>query len=280
MIESLGKKGLQFDVFTSSPKALASNAVLISGQNDAVLIDTTFFPLEALSLIDMVRQRGKRLKAIFISHAHPDHYGALATIHEAFPTAKILARQGVIDGMLEWPAKLVHWQEFYGDDLAVDMDYPEPLTTDSYDLDGYQIVFLDLPICETVHATAFYIPSCKVLVAADLIYSKTHPYMGDTNNPQSWIDAIETARALGPIERIYPGHGPSGGTELFDAHVQWLSDYAEVATPRRGFTDVAREMMRRYPDHRLAILLWTTRGPGFGLAGWKEIGMPEELLAS
>jgi glyoxylase-like metal-dependent hydrolase (beta-lactamase superfamily II) len=273
------KNGLRFDVFTSSPCGLASNAVLISGTHEAVLVDTTFLSSDAPGLIDMVREVGKSLSTILISHAHPDHYGALSLIREAFPDVRILARQGVIDGILEWPAKLVHWQEMLGDDLALEMVYPEPLTGSELQLEGRSIQFVDLPICETVHATAFYIPSCQVLVAADLIYSKTHPYMGDTNNPESWIAAIEQARALGPIERVYPGHGPAGGTELFDAHVQWLRDYAEVAQPRVRFTDVAREMMRRYPDHALAILLWTTRGPGFGLAGWKEIGMPAELIA-
>jgi hypothetical protein len=37
-------------------------------------------------------------------------------------------------------------------------------------------------------------------------------------------------------------------------------------------------MTRRYPNHGLAILLWLTRGPGFGLAGAKEIGVPPALL--
>ena len=52
----------------------------------------------------------------------------------------------------------------------------------------------------------------------------------------------------------------------------------EVARPGVRFVEVAREMMRRYPDHRGAILLWLTRGPGFGLSGARELGVPAELL--
>jgi hypothetical protein len=44
------------------------------------------------------------------------------------------------------------------------------------------------------------------------------------------------------------------------------------------FTAVAKEMMRRYPDYGPPILLWLTRGPGFGTAGAKEVGVPAELL--
>jgi hypothetical protein len=36
------KNGLRFEVFTSSLRGLASNAVLISGTQEAVLVDTTF----------------------------------------------------------------------------------------------------------------------------------------------------------------------------------------------------------------------------------------------
>lgn len=51
-----------------------------------------------------------------------------------------------------------------------------------------------------------------------------------------------------------------------------------AARPRVHFTAIAKEMMRRYPNHGLPLLLWLTCGPGFGTAGAKEIGVPSELL--
>jgi hypothetical protein len=55
--------------------------------------------------------------------------------------------------------------------------------------------------------------------------------------------------------------------------------YAEVARPGVRVADMAREMTRRYPQHRGAILLWLTRGPGFALSGAREFGVPPELMA-
>ncbi len=75
-----------------------------------------------------------------------------------------------------------------------------------------------------------------------------------------------------------PGHGPVGGSELIDASIQWMRDYKEVAKPGIRFVDIAKAMMARYPKHALAILLWVTRGPGFGLSGAAEIGMPPGVL--
>ena len=66
--------------------------------------------------------------------------------------------------------------------------------------------------------------------------------------------------------------------ELLDASVQWMRDYKEVAKPGVRFVDIAKAMMARYPKHALAILLWVTRGPGFGLCGAAEAGLPAGLL--
>ncbi|HEX4075926.1 MAG TPA: MBL fold metallo-hydrolase [Candidatus Acidoferrales bacterium] len=279
MISSLETNGLRFDMFTGEERFLAPNAVLISARNDAILIDCGFVATDVEKLLALVKGSGKRLRSIFITYAHPDHYGGVNAFAAAFPDATLLARQGVIDGMLEWPAKRLHWQDMFGGLLpAGDIVYPQALFGKAAYLEDREILFLDLPVAETVHATAFYVPSARALIAGDLIYHGYHPYMADTNSPASWLAAIEQARGIGPIDTVFPGHGKFGGAEIFAETIRWLKDYQDVAKPGVHFTAIAREMMRRYPSHGLPLLLWLTRGPGFGTAGAKEIGVPAELL--
>lgn len=272
--------GLQFQVATGEVRALAPNAVLITGQHDAVLIDTLFVRKDAEELVRLIQASRKELRAVFITHAHPDHYFGIPIIEKAFPKARIWARPSTIDWMREFRAKLVHWQEMYPGEIPESISLPRAYEDRSYELEGREIRLVDLFMVETVEATAFYVPSAKTFVAADLIYAKAHHYMSDVNSPDTWIEAIESTRTIGPIDRVIPGHGPVGGAELFDESIQWLRTYQEIAKPGVRFADIARAMMKRYPNHSLPILLWVTRGPGFGLAGAREAGVPPEVLGA
>ncbi|MER5220555.1 MBL fold metallo-hydrolase [Streptomyces flaveus] len=277
-IYSQERGGLRFDVFAGSEPALSPNCVLISGERDAILIDVQFVRDEARELAERVRDTGRNLKAAYITHAHPDHYGGMAEIQAAFPDTPIFARQGVIDGILEWPAKRLHWQEAYGDQIPDEMPVPRPLTGERGSLEGHEVVFVDLPVAETVHATAFHVPGSQALIAGDLLNHHSHCYMADTNNPGSWLTALDLVQALGELTIVVPGHGPVGGTEVIDDTRTWLQDYQEVAGPRVPVADIAREMGRRHPDRALPMLLWLTRGPSFGLVGPKELGVPPEVF--
>jgi hypothetical protein len=59
--------------------------------------------------------------------------------------------------------------------------------------------------------------------------------------------------------------------------VEYVTAWQQAAPPGTRVADAAREMMRRYPDYPGALMLWFTRGPGFGLHGAREMGVPPEL---
>ena len=270
---------LQFQVFPGQLRAMASNAVLVTGRKEAVLVDTLLLKEDAEKIVEQIKATGKELTSILITHAHPDHYFGLPTVQQAFPRARVYARPITVEFLKEFAAKIIHWQEMYPGEVPAELKLPKILEGDTFSLDGEELQILDLEMVETTAATAFYVPAAKTLISADLIYSKCHHYMSDVGRADTWIDQIGKVRKLGPIDRIIPGHGPVGGPELFDESIDWLRSYEKIAKPGVRFMDIANKLVEQYPTHGLSMLLYVTRGPGFGVAGAKEVGAPPAFYA-
>jgi glyoxylase-like metal-dependent hydrolase (beta-lactamase superfamily II) len=76
---------LETMVFTGSPAGFLVNSTLVSGANDAVLIDAQFAMADAYRLVGWLIESRKNLTTIYITHAHPDHYFGLEVVKQAFP---------------------------------------------------------------------------------------------------------------------------------------------------------------------------------------------------
>lgn len=270
---------LEIRTYTAAHSGIGELSALVMGEHEAVLVDSQWLLSDGRALAEMIAATGRTLTHVLLTHGHPDHYMGLGPVIDRFPDAKVLARQPVVDEIAtQFPAKWVHWEPMYGDELPVEPVVPQLLEGDSLMLEGHEIRFIDLPPAETMDATAYYVPSLKALIAGDLVFSKMHAYFADLNNPSGWIAALEQLRAAGPIETVYPGHGPVGGAELLDEQIAYMKTYRSVAAPGVPLREFAPEMMKRYPDHGGAILLWWTRGPGFGIFGPQALGLPDALM--
>ncbi|KAK1819056.1 hypothetical protein LTR12_006502 [Friedmanniomyces endolithicus] len=66
---------LQTDHLVSSEKGLSSVSTLILGSKSAVLIDPPFLVPDAKAVVDWIKKKTSLpLKAVFVTHHHPDHY--------------------------------------------------------------------------------------------------------------------------------------------------------------------------------------------------------------
>ncbi|MDC6711378.1 MBL fold metallo-hydrolase, partial [Leclercia adecarboxylata] len=75
---------LQVQPYHPGDKALFSVAsTLITGRHDAILVDVQFAATDAAQLVQRIRDSGKRLTTIYISHGDPDYYFGLATLQDA-----------------------------------------------------------------------------------------------------------------------------------------------------------------------------------------------------
>jgi glyoxylase-like metal-dependent hydrolase (beta-lactamase superfamily II) len=79
-----------------SLKWMANSATLIYGEREAVLVDTFMTVEQCSNLADIIVASGKSLKAIYVTHGHPDHFFGLQVLLDRFPNAKALATPEVV----------------------------------------------------------------------------------------------------------------------------------------------------------------------------------------
>src|SRR5260370_38541724 len=80
------------------------SSTLISGERDAVLVDTPITVGQARALANWVVASGKNLTKIYATHGHGDHFFGTSTVLERFPGARFVARPEVIKVMRQQAA--------------------------------------------------------------------------------------------------------------------------------------------------------------------------------
>ncbi|EYF04510.1 MBL fold metallo-hydrolase [Chondromyces apiculatus] len=251
---------LSLQTFSGSEGGFYASSTLILGETDAVLVDAQFTLSDAGKLADMIEATGKDLRTVFITHAHPDHYFGVEVIQERFPEAEVLASPEVVDQMKALgPQKLAQWKPVYGDDLTSAPRVAEPFDGDHLELDGQRIDLVALEPGEIEHATVLHLPSTGAVIAGDMVYAGTHVWLADADaaHRQGWLRNLETIKALAPTA-VVAGHKAPGNDDapaLLDTTAAYIRDFDEVVAESSTASDAEEEMLARYPDLKLPVML-------------------------
>lgn len=229
------------------------SSTLITGANDAVLVDAQFSTADAQKLVELIKASGKRLTTIYISHGDPDFYFGLVALTTAFPEAKVLATPQTIAHIKETSAgKLQFWGPKLGVGAPSRIVIPEPIQGSKIELEGneLEIVGLDGP---TPDRSFVWIPSIKTVLGGIPVIAGEHVWMADTQTPQShadWLATLDRITALKP-DTVIPGHFKPGSPQNLDA-VRFTADYIrafdEETTKAKNADALIAVLKQRYPD--------------------------------
>lgn len=244
---------LQTEVYNPGESGIFQVAsTLVTGANDAVLVDAQFSTVDAQKLVDRINASGKRLATIYISHGDPDYYFGLVTLTTAFPQAKVFATPQTVAHIRETSAaKLQFWGPKLGAGAPERIVIPEPLPGTAIDLEGraLDVVGLDGP---TPDRTFVWIPSIKTVLGGIPVVAGEHVWMADTQTPQShvdWLATLDRITALKP-ETVIPGHFKPGAQQNLDA-VRFTADYIrafdEETAKAKDSAELIAALERRYP---------------------------------
>src|SRR6266481_9972198 len=179
----------------------ATASTLIYGARDAVLVDTFMTVKQANALADWVAAKRKNLTTIYITHGHGDHWFGLGTLLERFPNAKAVAMPNAVKVMRQnaSPEFLrTVWKVAFPGQIPDNLVIAEELTGNIIDLEGQELVAVELGHTDTDHTTCLNVPSIGLVVAGDAAYNDVHLYLAESTEQtrQEWIAALDKMESL------------------------------------------------------------------------------------
>ena len=251
---------LRFDVFVSAeipvvtsdlPPGLAErrwspiSSTLVSGERDAVLVDTFITVEQNRTLIEWIAASGKHLTTIYATHGHGDHFFGVNAIRERFPNARFVAARDVIAIMRQQASSPVlesFWKSRFPGQIDSTLEIAEELAG-TIDLEGKELVSVPLGHTDTDHTTCLHVPSIGLVVAGDAVYNDVHVYLAESNADlrKEWLAALDVIESLsrvlssqdtkGRVPPIRPTRSRRQ-SNTFSISTGWLP----VRNPRRSFT--------------------------------------------
>src|SRR2546421_5765562 len=172
------------------------SSTLVSGERDAVLVDTPITVEQARALTNWIAARGRNLTTIYATHGHGDHFFGASTVLERFPGARFVARPDVIKVMRQQasPESLAtFWDPRFPGQISSHLAIAEELAGNVINLEGHDLATVPLGFTDTASTTCLHVPSIGLIVAGDAAYNCDHLHLSespDQQKRQKWISAL------------------------------------------------------------------------------------------
>ena len=244
---------------------VANSATLIYGEQDAVLVDTFLAVEQSNGLADAVVASGKTLKAIYVTHAHGDHFFGIKVLQDRFPNVKALATPEVVAKMKLQitPEKLnSRWRKLFPNQIPDLISIADSLEGNEIDLEGIKLVVVKVGHTDTDDTTCLHVPSIGLVVAGDAVYNGIHPFLNESNRQTrlEWIAALDKIDALKP-SAVVAGHkipGNDDSPKNVEETRQYIRDFIRLNDATKTARELYDQMLELYPDRANPGSLWSS----------------------
>lgn len=243
----------KLQVYNASENSFGVASVIISGKNDAVLIDAQFTLAEATKVAQEIKNSGKNLTTIYVSHGDPDFYFGLEVFKKYFPEVTAYASSATVEHIKATAQnKLEVWGEKIGNNITSNVVLPQVLKGNSIELEGEKLEIIGLD--EFPKRTFVWIPSIKTALGGINVFGTTfNVWMADaqtTDVRNNWIKILNTISELKP-EIVIPAHANTYSDFTIDAvnHTKnYIQFYEEALSSNKTSEALIATIKSKYPN--------------------------------
>jgi len=274
-----GKISLKWDVFVAKRQGVTrdlppgkeqwmwvpTSATLIYGRRDAVLVDALLTVEQTQALVEWVAASGKNLTTIYVTHGHGDHFFGLGALLDRFPNARAVATPDVVKVMRKQASPeyvATFWKPRYPTQIPERLVIAEELKGNVIDLEGHELVAVEVGHTDTDHTTCLHVPSVDLVVAGDAAYNDVHLYLAESNGQtrKEWIAALDKIETLKP-RAVIAGHKKAekdDSPRIIEETRQYIRDFESLAKMTTAARELYDKMLELYPDRANPGSLWAS----------------------
>jgi glyoxylase-like metal-dependent hydrolase (beta-lactamase superfamily II) len=228
------------------------------------LVDAPTTVEQAAALADWVVANGKNLTTIYVTHGHGDHFFGIGTLQDRFPNARAIATAGVVELMHRQISPEVMeglWNKRFPGQIPDRLSIAERLESDTFQLEGHNLITVEVGHTDTGNTTCLYVPSIGLVVAGDVAYNDVHHYLTESRTHESrleWNAALDKVEALKP-RAVIAGHkrlGNDDSPHIIDETRQYIRDFDRLVEETATSRELYDPMLVLYPNRVNRGALW------------------------
>jgi glyoxylase-like metal-dependent hydrolase (beta-lactamase superfamily II) len=269
---------LQYEVHISQPIPFAStdrapngdrqmfqpiSSTLIFGDTDSVLVDPPMTTEQARQVAEWIEESGKRLRLIYITHGHGDHWFGTAPLLERYPDVSVFASPGTIEVMrynASPEARAGVWDKNFPNQIPEARVVATTPPGNRFELEGNELRIVEVGHTDTDNTTVLHVPSIGLVVAGDVVYNGAHQYLVEAPNGgfQQWMKALDLVAGLQP-RYVVAGHKNDAlddDPKAIAETRQYLEDAERLAGKSATGLEFFDAMVELYPGRLNRSALW------------------------
>ena len=244
---------LELNIYNAEESSFGVTSVIVSGENDAILIDAQFTLSDAKNVVEKLKMTGKKLTAIFITHGDPDFYFGLEVIKQSFPDTIVYATKETVEYIKATSQKKLDvWGPKLGENGTKNIILPQIIKKNRLELEGKVLEITGTE--ESPEKTFIWIPSIKTIIGGINIFgTRFHLWMADAQSQaerKQWIDILTKIESLQP-SIIIPAH-KRDDSELNISSLKYTKEYIisyeTVLSHAKTSGELITKMKELYPN--------------------------------